>query len=187
MEKILISAFQSGGVCSSSQSIDECMIKFKGRSTLKHYMPKKTIKRGFKVWSRFDSSTGYLYQFDIYTGKKDDATTEVGLEASVVRELSKTLIDEKVENTHIAFDNFFASVELLQYLFDNNILCNCNCTRRSYKLAQTYKIPKKIRKMNLNRLLWYLNHLLWLKESTNGESTRTSHFLYGNILNWCMY
>ncbi|CAG5054386.1 unnamed protein product [Parnassius apollo] len=69
MIKILNTAFQSGGVCSSSQSIDECMIKFKGRSTLKQYMPKKPIKRGFKVWSRCDSLTGYLYQFEIYTGK----------------------------------------------------------------------------------------------------------------------
>nr|CAH7713898.1 unnamed protein product [Callosobruchus chinensis] len=34
---------------SKNQSIDESMIRFKGRSTLKQYMPQKPIKRGYKV------------------------------------------------------------------------------------------------------------------------------------------
>lgn len=36
------------------QAIDESMIRFKGRSTLKQYLPQKPIKRGFKVWVRAD-------------------------------------------------------------------------------------------------------------------------------------
>lgn len=31
-------------------SIDESMVKFKGRRSLKQYMPMKPIKRGFKMW-----------------------------------------------------------------------------------------------------------------------------------------
>ena len=31
-------------------AVDEAMIKFQGRSSLKQYMPKKPIKRGIKVW-----------------------------------------------------------------------------------------------------------------------------------------
>lgn len=62
---------QRNAVQTNSQSIDECMIKFKVRSTLKQYMPMKPIKRGFKVWCRADSTTGYLYQYEIYTGKTD--------------------------------------------------------------------------------------------------------------------
>ncbi|GBM15863.1 Chimeric ERCC6-PGBD3 protein [Araneus ventricosus] len=34
---------------SKCQSIDESMVKFKGRSSLKQYMPKKPIKRGYKI------------------------------------------------------------------------------------------------------------------------------------------
>ena len=34
---------------SSHQSIDESMVKFKGRSALKQYLPLKPIKRGIKV------------------------------------------------------------------------------------------------------------------------------------------
>ena len=33
-------------------AIDEAMVKYKGRSSLKQYLPMKPIKRGFKVWVR---------------------------------------------------------------------------------------------------------------------------------------
>ena len=39
-------------------SVDEAMIKFHGRSSLKQYMPMKPIKRGIKVWVLADSSNG---------------------------------------------------------------------------------------------------------------------------------
>ena len=64
-------------------AIDEAMIKFKGRSSLKQYLPKKPIKRGFKVWVRADSHNGYLCNFEIYTGK--EKSTEVNLGAKVVK------------------------------------------------------------------------------------------------------
>jgi len=68
---------------STSQSIDEAMVIFKGRSSIKQYMPLKPIKRGFKVWVRSDSTVGYMYQIDIYTGKSDDGQTAAGLGGSV--------------------------------------------------------------------------------------------------------
>ncbi|KAJ4430236.1 hypothetical protein ANN_22448, partial [Periplaneta americana] len=51
------------------QSIDESMTKFKGRSSLKQYLPMKPIKRGIKIWERCDSKTGYIYDLDVYSGK----------------------------------------------------------------------------------------------------------------------
>ncbi|XP_039764250.1 piggyBac transposable element-derived protein 4-like [Pararge aegeria] len=71
---LLNDAFQNNATNSSSQSIDESMILFKGRSSLKQYMPLKPIKRGYKVWCCCDSSTGYLYNFEIYTGKTGQGT-----------------------------------------------------------------------------------------------------------------
>lgn len=50
-------------------SVDESMIRFKGRSSIKQYMPMKPIKRGFKVWVCACSSTGYVCNFQIYEGK----------------------------------------------------------------------------------------------------------------------
>jgi len=76
--------FQGQSVSSTSQSIDEAMILFKGRSTIKQYMLLKPVKRGYKVWARCDSTTGYVYQFDIYTGKAEDQQAGVGLGSRVV-------------------------------------------------------------------------------------------------------
>ena len=66
-------------------SVDEATIKFQGRSSLKHYMPKKPIKRGIKVWVLAD--TGYFSRLEVYTGKKGN-TTEHDIRGRVVRDLS---------------------------------------------------------------------------------------------------
>ncbi|CAB4022101.1 Hypothetical predicted protein [Paramuricea clavata] len=55
-------------------AIDEAMIKFKGRSSLKQYMPMKPIKRGIKMWCRADGINGYLNHFKIYTGKSGEGS-----------------------------------------------------------------------------------------------------------------
>ncbi|CAG4961895.1 unnamed protein product [Parnassius apollo] len=118
--EMLMTACKNEARTSTSQSIDEAMIKFKGISSLKQCMPAKPIKRGFKVWVRADSSTGYVYEFQIYTGKNDDSTPEFGLGSNVVKSLSKSLIEEEV-TVHLAFDNFFASYPLMQYLYEKGI------------------------------------------------------------------
>ena len=64
-------------------AVDEAMIKFQGRSSLKQYLPKKPIKRGIKVWVLADSSNGYFSRLEVYTGKKGDRVEE-GLGARVV-------------------------------------------------------------------------------------------------------
>ena len=68
-------------------SIDETMIPFKGRSSLKQYMPLKPV-RGIEVWARAEASSGYVSAFQVYTGKQGD-TTETGLGANLSRPLPK--------------------------------------------------------------------------------------------------
>ncbi|CAG4935850.1 unnamed protein product [Parnassius apollo] len=46
--KMYNETFQKNCSSSQNQSIDESMIKFKGKSFMKQYMPKKPIKRGYK-------------------------------------------------------------------------------------------------------------------------------------------
>ena len=53
-------------------AVDEAMIKFQGRSSLKQYMPKKPVKRGIKVWVLGDSANGYFSKFKVYTGKEKE-------------------------------------------------------------------------------------------------------------------
>ena len=57
---------------SKDVAVDEVMIKFQGRSSLKQYMPLKPIKRGIKVWVLGDSTNGYFSRFEVYTGRKTE-------------------------------------------------------------------------------------------------------------------
>ena len=63
----------------SEQSIDEQMVSFKGRSGMKQYIKWKLIKWGFKFWFCCSSKSGYLYQMDIYLGRKQTPAFNLGL------------------------------------------------------------------------------------------------------------
>ncbi|KAF2883604.1 hypothetical protein ILUMI_22571 [Ignelater luminosus] len=65
----LLESFQNCYKSGEYQSIDENMIRFKGRSRLKQYMPPKPIKRGYKVWVRADIN-GYVNEFQKYKSRK---------------------------------------------------------------------------------------------------------------------
>lgn len=86
------------------QSIDESMIAFKGRSSIKQYMPNKPTKRGYKVWTRADAF-GYVCLFEIYTGKTNNIV-EKNLGARVVNDLVRDLVGK---NYIVYFDNYFSS------------------------------------------------------------------------------
>jgi len=92
------------------------MIKFKGRSAMKQYLPMKPIKRGFKVWILADSMNGYVYSFRIYTGKDANRTTSVG--EHVVKDMVKEI---KFTYRQVYFDNHFTTPSLLAYLSKNGI------------------------------------------------------------------
>jgi hypothetical protein len=48
--------------------VDDIMVSFKGRSSLKQYIQGKPNPWGFKLWGRAGAS-GVLYDFDDYQGK----------------------------------------------------------------------------------------------------------------------
>ena len=141
------------GVSSSSQSIDEAMNLFKGRKCMKQNMPLKPVKRGFKVWMRCDSHTGYVYQFSIYTGrdKSDDAVA--GLGAKVVIKLTNVL---QCTDTHITFDNYFTSVALLEELLKKNMYATA--TVRPNRIDLPVLARKK---------------LAWIEDSSNSATETT--------------
>ena len=120
-------------------AVDEAMIKFQGRSSLKQYMPLKPIKRGIKVWVAADSTNGYFSRFEVYTGKKDN-TTEHSLGARVVKTLTSKL---KGKYHHVYFDNFFTRLNLLEDLEKDQIYA-CGTARKDRK-----GFPDLLKKANL--------------------------------------
>ncbi len=136
--------------------MDEAMIKFQGRSSLKQYMPLKPIERGIKVWVLGDSSNGYFSRMDIHTGRKDK--TEHGLGASVKQ------LPEDFQNSwrYVFFDNFFTSKSLLLDLLQVGIY-GCGTARshrkgfpeqlKKPKLKQRYELPNNNNNNNNNNKL----------------------------------
>jgi len=98
---------------SSHQSIDESMVKFKGDSVLKQYLPLKPMKRGVKVWQRCDAQSGYIFDLNIYAGKtENDEFSEGTLGERVVTKLCSTI---KISDVVLSFDRF-TSVNLVHTL-----------------------------------------------------------------------
>ncbi|GFY43086.1 piggyBac transposable element-derived protein 4 [Trichonephila inaurata madagascariensis] len=93
-------------------------------------MPKKPIKRGYKVWIRCDSS-GFVCEFQIYTGKTEE---ERNLGERVIRNLSKKLLGK---NHVLFFDNYF-TYDLLKHLETQNITA-CGTVNMSRK-----NLPKNL-------------------------------------------
>ena len=56
-------------------SVDEAMVKYKGYVGGKVVMPKKPVKKGFKIWCCSCSCCGYLCTFQVYHGKPTDLLT----------------------------------------------------------------------------------------------------------------
>ncbi|XP_055377144.1 piggyBac transposable element-derived protein 4-like [Condylostylus longicornis] len=111
-------------------SIDESMIRFKGRSCLRQYMPKKPIKWGYKIWVRADEQ-GYVDEFQIYTGKIGNFV-EKELGPRVITDLTRSLVGK---NYQIYFDNYFTSISLLRKLKKENIYA-CGTIRKGRKNMQ---------------------------------------------------
>jgi len=49
-------------------SIDEMMVETRCRISFLQYLPKKSTKFGIKVWVNAEAKTGYVLNFQVYTG-----------------------------------------------------------------------------------------------------------------------
>ncbi|CAH1962173.1 unnamed protein product [Acanthoscelides obtectus] len=120
------------------------MIAFKGRSSIKQYMPMKPVKRGYKVWCLADSATGYICKFYIYTSKTSDSEKQnYGLGERVVINLTSSL---KNKNCMVAFDNSFTSVNLMETLLKDGIYALGTVRSNRKNLPDTYKDKTKLQR-----------------------------------------
>jgi len=136
----VLEACQSEYRPTKNVSVDEAMVKFKGRLGMKQYMPNKPVKRGIKVWEAADASNGYVFDFQVYTGKKQDGA-EHGLGYRVVHDLTRQITGK---NHHVFCDNFFTSVKLAEDLLADKIyLCGTiRANREGYPKELRPKEPE---------------------------------------------
>ena len=100
------------------QCVDEQMTKFKGRSVLRRYMPRKPIKWGIKVIARCGES-GFIHDFHI-DGDNLECPQDgsLGYTGDVVMLLCKTLPNEIF---YLYMDRFYTSFPLMSKLASQNI------------------------------------------------------------------
>ena len=121
-------------------TVDESMIKFKGRLSFRQYMPAKPIKWGVKVWTLAESETGYIYHFQVYTGKPRNGTRPKGLGHGVVTDLVRPLYYKHVK---VFMDNFFTSTSLLTELYEASVYA-CGTIRANARNIPQELLPKNI-------------------------------------------
>ena len=96
-------------------AVDERLVKSKHRSGIRQFIANKPAKFGLKLSVLADSSNGYTYDFDVYTGKHSAPPTHKnGLGYSVVMRLCEPLLNQ---GYHVFFDNFYTSVALVKDLW----------------------------------------------------------------------
>ena len=113
-------------------SVDERMIKHKGRAVFKQYLPKKPVKWGFKVFAVCDADTGMLCKFEIYTGQAGANDCD-GLTHAVVLRLTEHLAGAG----RILFtDNFYTSPALAESLLErgSHLVGTVRTNRRGYPM-----------------------------------------------------
>ena len=91
-------------------SIDERMVRNKGRYAFRQYMKDKPTKWGMKLWVVADAVTGYTYDFEVYTGKTRSGPSKLGLGYDVCMRLMKSLFRQGYK---LFIDNYYSSVQLI--------------------------------------------------------------------------
>ena len=101
-------------VPSKNLSLDEGLLAYKGRLSIKVYNPKKPKKCGVKFFFVTVSNTGYVLDFSIYPGV-----------FSTLRDTVFQLVDRfRGKGYHLFMDNYYNSVALAQELYDAGIHCS---------------------------------------------------------------
>jgi len=122
-------------------TIDESLVKFKGRNSMKFYIPMKPHKYGFKIHLLCDSDTHFLYNMLFDPGRvgKDFIFSEgcTSLAESIVLKLVAPIKDNKKRN--IFCDGWYSSVSLMKKLTKLGFL-NTTVLR-----ANSKDLPSKIK------------------------------------------
>lgn len=90
-------------------SVDERMIRMKGRSILRQYLPNKPTKWGIKLFAACDVATSYMFNLEVYTGAAPDEPQDVGSTHAVVRNMMEPY---QHQNYVVLTDNFYTSPAL---------------------------------------------------------------------------
>ncbi len=135
-------------------TVDEMMIAFTGRSSMKQYMPLKPVRRGFKIWVEADVNLGHIYLVDPYTGKEGQ-TAAKQLGGRVLTMMSQLLPDITgyIQHADRYFSYVSAAEELLQY--EKPIYYCGTIMSNRLELPDAVRDVKELKKMERGEFIAY--------------------------------
>lgn len=109
-------------------AIDETLVKFKGRVGFRQFLPNKPGRFGVKNFTLSESSSGYVWDLMVYTGKTDH-DPQKGVSHHVVMKLVEGL---EGKGYNLFVDNWYSSPQLFTDLEKKEILA-CGTVRAGRK------------------------------------------------------
>ncbi|XP_067140274.1 piggyBac transposable element-derived protein 4-like isoform X2 [Centruroides vittatus] len=112
-------------------SVDESLMLYKGRLSWKQYIPLKRSRFGVKFFMLCESSSGYLYNFIIYTGRST-SLNEKYQEMPLTSQIVLSLVDPLLGKGYcLTTDSYYTSPHLADYLIScQTDLCGTVRTNR---------------------------------------------------------
>ena len=161
-------------------SIDERMVRNKGRYSFRQYIKDKPTKWGMKIWVLAESATGYTYDYEVYTGKSSLKSVN-GLGYDVVMKLCKSFYEQ---GYRLFIDNFYTSGFLLSSLLSRKVL-SCGtikpnrrgfptCLKNVKKFKGQRGEIKWVREGNVGYLQWVDNKLVSFASTMHTDLPRKS-------------
>ncbi|XP_054259546.1 piggyBac transposable element-derived protein 3-like [Macrosteles quadrilineatus] len=139
----------------------------------------KPIKRGYKLWCISDQK-GYTLKFDVYQGKNEVIEAEYhgsGLGERVVLTLTKEISGK---NRIVEFDNYFASIPLLERLRRENTLACATIRNDRAGMPQNMKSglergewDHRYSATDVGVFKWQDNKSVWLVSNYHGTEQST--------------
>lgn len=126
-------------------SIDESLMKFKGRLGCVVFVRIKRARYGIKFYKLCESNSGYCLNFKIYTGDTEDKSSgadDLNVSETVVKELSKLIIDKGYT---LFLDNWYSSPKIFEYLLahETNAIGTVRHNRKN--------MPKELTELKLKK------------------------------------
>ena len=186
---ILIPIFMKNYIPSKSISIDESLLGWKGHLGLITYMPNKRKRFGIKFYELCESTTGYVWNSFIYTGK-DTVYNSAYNEMPVTSRIVFTLIDALLDKGYCLYtDNFYTSPTLGDALNERqtDIVGTVRQNRKGLpesvtnKTLQNGEFVASYRK-KLMVLKWKDRKDVTLLSSIHSSATETTTSKYGKVL-----
>ncbi|XP_068093018.1 piggyBac transposable element-derived protein 4-like [Hyperolius riggenbachi] len=128
-------------------AIDESLVPFHGRLSIKQYIPSKRSRYGIKLYRLCESGTGYTYKFTIYEGK--DSLIEPAVCPPYMSTTERIVLDLihplLYQGYHLYVENFYTSVPLFKFLFSAQTPA-CGTIRSNRKGLPAQVVSKKLKK-----------------------------------------